>query len=138
MPCTQVADGEFMWDAEQEKPTLKDISFEAKPGSLTMVVGAVGSGKSSVLAALISQIEKKAGTVFVGGKVAYVAQTAWITNDSVKVRGGCSALPAVPCDRCSLHCPLSCAAWQGSGKVLRMVPEDCSVHRCAHLLRGRA
>ncbi len=81
----QVNGGEFSWDSEQEKSTLKDITFEAKPNSLTMVVGAVGSGKSSMLAALINQIEKRAGSVFVGGRVAYVAQSAWIINDSVKV-----------------------------------------------------
>jgi ABC-type Mn2+/Zn2+ transport system ATPase subunit len=51
-----------------------------------MVVGNVGSGKSSVLSAIIGQMERVAGKVVVGGRVAYVAQTAWIINDSVQVR----------------------------------------------------
>ncbi len=84
---TQVTDAEFNWDEGSEKPTLRDISFECPPGSLTMVVGNVGCGKSSVLAGLIGQIERCKGSVAVGGKVAYVAQTAWIINDIVQVRG---------------------------------------------------
>jgi ABC-type branched-subunit amino acid transport system ATPase component len=65
---------------------LTNIAFEAKPGTLTMVVGSVASGKSSLLAALIGQMERCEGTVAVGGRVAYGAQTAWIINDSVQVR----------------------------------------------------
>jgi ABC-type multidrug transport system fused ATPase/permease subunit len=81
----QVADGNFTWDVTNEEPSLRDINFEAAPGSLTMVVGSVGSGKSSLLAALIGQMEGVSGSVAVGGNVAYVAQTAWIVNDSVQV-----------------------------------------------------
>lgn len=62
------------------------VNFQATPGTLTMVVGSVGSGKSSLLSALIGQMERVKGTVAVGGRVAYVAQTAWIINDSVQVR----------------------------------------------------
>lgn len=34
--------GEFTWDESQLKSTLTNINFEAKRGSLTMVVGSVG------------------------------------------------------------------------------------------------
>lgn len=63
---------------------LRDITFEARPGTLTLVVGSVASGKSSLLSALIGQMEAVAGSVAVGGRMAYVAQTAWIINDSVQ------------------------------------------------------
>ncbi|KXZ51207.1 hypothetical protein GPECTOR_13g694 [Gonium pectorale] len=76
--------GAFSWDAAAEKPTLEGIELSATRGSLTMVVGGVGSGKSSLLAALIGHIGKKAGEVEVGGRIAYVAQTAWIMNDTVQ------------------------------------------------------
>lgn len=80
----RVVDGEFTWDESLEHSTLTDINLEAQPGSLTMVVGAVGSGKSSVLNALIGFMTKRKGKVSCGGKLAYVAQTAWIINDTVK------------------------------------------------------
>ena len=42
----KVTDGEFVWDEAAEKPLLSGVNFEAKPGTLTMIVGSVGSGKS--------------------------------------------------------------------------------------------
>ncbi|MEW5311498.1 MAG: hypothetical protein WDW38_003208 [Sanguina aurantia] len=64
--------------------TLKNINLTAAPGTLTMVVGSVGSGKSSLLSSLISYITKTSGSVGVGGKIAYVPQTAWIMNDTLQ------------------------------------------------------
>eukprot|EP00878_Enallax_costatus_P008308 GHUV01008686.1.p1 GENE.GHUV01008686.1~~GHUV01008686.1.p1 ORF type:complete len:1320 (+),score=395.23 GHUV01008686.1:299-4258(+) len=80
----KVVRGEFTWEAGSTEASLTGVNFEAAPGSLTMVVGSVGSGKSSLLSALIGQMERINGTVAVGGRVAYVAQTAWIINDSVQ------------------------------------------------------
>lgn len=88
-PLLQVEAGDFTWEAGSSEASLSAVSFEALPCSLTMIVGTVGSGKSSVLAALIGQMERVKGTVAMGGKVAYVAQTAWIINDSVQVGCGC-------------------------------------------------
>jgi len=84
----QIHAGNFVWDEAAEEPTLRDINLDVPPGSLTMIVGSVGCGKSSVLSAIIGQMERSGGSVAVGGRVAYVAQTAWIINDSVQV-GGC-------------------------------------------------
>lgn len=44
-------------------PTLHDIHLDVKSGHLVMVAGAVGSGKSSLLAALIRNIAKVKGSV---------------------------------------------------------------------------
>ncbi|CAG9461161.1 unnamed protein product [Pedinophyceae sp. YPF-701] len=65
-------------------PALRDVTLSAKPGQLVVVAGGVGSGKSSLLAALIGGINRTAGTVHVGGSLAYVAQTAWILNATVR------------------------------------------------------
>uniref|UniRef100_A0A668AGE1 Multidrug resistance-associated protein 1 n=1 Tax=Myripristis murdjan TaxID=586833 RepID=A0A668AGE1_9TELE len=53
-------------------------------GSLVAVVGHVGSGKSSLLSALLGEMEKLEGTVAVKGSVAYVPQQAWIQNATLK------------------------------------------------------
>ncbi|GAX83000.1 hypothetical protein CEUSTIGMA_g10427.t1 [Chlamydomonas eustigma] len=79
-----IQDGHFVWDEEAMDSVLKDINFEAKPGSLTMIVGSVGSGKSSILSALIGHMSHKSGTMSMGGDVAYVAQTSWIMKDMVQ------------------------------------------------------
>uniref|UniRef100_A0A452UFT9 Multidrug resistance-associated protein 1-like n=1 Tax=Ursus maritimus TaxID=29073 RepID=A0A452UFT9_URSMA len=49
-------------------------------GALVAVVGQVGSGKSSVLSAILGEMEKLTGVVQRKGSVAYVAQQAWIQN----------------------------------------------------------
>lgn len=44
----------------------------------------VGSGKSSLVSALLGEMTKVEGKVTVDGSVAYVAQTAWIINATLK------------------------------------------------------
>uniref|UniRef100_A0AAY4DL30 ATP-binding cassette sub-family C member 5 n=1 Tax=Denticeps clupeoides TaxID=299321 RepID=A0AAY4DL30_9TELE len=53
-------------------------------GSLVGICGAVGSGKSSLLSALLGQMTLVEGSVAVSGGFAYVAQQAWIFNDSLR------------------------------------------------------
>ncbi|CAN0348325.1 unnamed protein product, partial [Scytosiphon promiscuus] len=53
-------------------------------GKLTAVVGQVGSGKSSLVSAILGEMTKVDGRISIDGSVAYVAQTAWIINASLK------------------------------------------------------
>ena len=63
---------------------LKDIDLAIKEGTLTAIVGPVGSGKSSLIGALLGELEVESGAVSVGGKVAYVPQQAWMQGrDSI-------------------------------------------------------
>jgi energy-coupling factor transporter ATP-binding protein EcfA2 len=83
---------------EGHQPTLARCPALPAAGSLTMVVGGVGSGKSSLLGGLIGQLEPRKGSVVVGGSVAFVSQTAWICNDIVQVGGSCLGAPhTTPC-----------------------------------------
>ncbi|KAG5177321.1 P-loop containing nucleoside triphosphate hydrolase protein [Tribonema minus] len=54
------------------------------PGELVAVVGQVGSGKSSLVAAVLGEMTRVRGRVTVDGSVAYVAQTAWIVNATLR------------------------------------------------------
>lgn len=80
----EVEKASFTWDVDAEKPTLKDVSLSVKKGSLVAVVGSVGMGKSSLISALLGELEKLRGQVTIRGKVAYVAQQAWIQNSTLK------------------------------------------------------
>lgn len=64
--------------------TLHRIDQHIKRGSLVGICGGVGSGKSSLLSALLGQMTLLDGNVAVNGGFAYVAQQAWILNDSLK------------------------------------------------------
>eukprot|EP00752_Nemacystus_decipiens_P009274 g8285.t1 len=63
---------------------LKLEDLQIPKGKLTAVVGQVGSGKSSLVSALLGEMTKVEGHISVDGSVAYVAQTAWIINASLK------------------------------------------------------
>ncbi|KAK3909098.1 Multidrug resistance-associated protein 1 [Frankliniella fusca] len=78
-----VENGTFAWGPE-EPPTLKNINFKVNEGSLVAVVGGVGSGKSSLLSALLGEMDKISGRVNSKGAVAYVPQQAWIQNATLK------------------------------------------------------
>uniref|UniRef100_A0A672T458 ABC-type glutathione-S-conjugate transporter n=1 Tax=Sinocyclocheilus grahami TaxID=75366 RepID=A0A672T458_SINGR len=60
------------------------ISVRVPCGSLVAVVGHVGSGKSSLLSAMLGETEKRSGAVSVKGSSAYVPQQAWIQNASLQ------------------------------------------------------
>lgn len=64
--------------------TLHRIDLRVKRGSLVGICGGVGSGKSSLLSALLGQMTLLEGNVAVTGGFAYVSQQAWILNESLK------------------------------------------------------
>eukprot|EP00026_Physarum_polycephalum_P012420 Phypoly_transcript_12726.p1 GENE.Phypoly_transcript_12726~~Phypoly_transcript_12726.p1 ORF type:complete len:235 (+),score=39.16 Phypoly_transcript_12726:202-906(+) len=78
----RITGGDFAWDTQ---PILTGINLEVSEGELIVVVGQVGSGKSSLLTALINEMQQISGKLEVNGSVAYVAQTPWIINATIKV-----------------------------------------------------
>ena len=86
-PAVSIKHGEFMWDSENsEDTTLRDINLEIMPGELVVVIGSTGSGKSSILSAMLGDITavSKDTVVTIRGHAAYVPQQAWIFNDTLK------------------------------------------------------
>lgn len=79
-----IKDATFSWNRHESRNALEDINFSAAKGELTCVVGRVGAGKSSLLQALLGDIWKVKGEVTIAGSVAYVAQSPWVMNASVK------------------------------------------------------
>ncbi|XP_046653460.1 multidrug resistance-associated protein 1-like isoform X4 [Daphnia pulicaria] len=75
--------GSFAW-SQGEQPILKDINIEIKPGKLVAVVGQVGAGKSSLISAILGEMEKLGGKANTNGKIAYIPQQAWIQNCSLR------------------------------------------------------
>lgn len=73
-----IENGTFSW--EPETIVLRDIDLRIKEGSLVAIVGVVGCGKSSLLAAILGELDRISGRVNTKGSIAYVAQQAWIQN----------------------------------------------------------
>ncbi|EPB74675.1 ABC transporter transmembrane region [Ancylostoma ceylanicum] len=78
----------FSWGKEKEH--LKDITLQVKEGEVHAIVGPVGSGKSSLLSAILGsdyssgEMTHLDGTRKIGGTIAYVPQSAWILNHTVR------------------------------------------------------
>uniref|UniRef100_A0A803T3A8 ATP-binding cassette sub-family C member 6 n=1 Tax=Anolis carolinensis TaxID=28377 RepID=A0A803T3A8_ANOCA len=78
--CITIRNGTFTWSRESP-PCLKRINLSIARGSLCAVIGQVGSGKSSLLSALLGELQKTEGSL---GTVAFVPQESWIQNASVE------------------------------------------------------
>ncbi|KXT18138.1 hypothetical protein AC579_7720 [Pseudocercospora musae] len=72
-------------DEEEKKAfEIKDVNLTVGRDELVAVIGSVGSGKSSLLAALAGDMRKTNGTVTFGANRAFCPQYAWIQNATVK------------------------------------------------------
>lgn len=71
-------------DAEREPFHLQELNLAIGRNELIAVIGTVGSGKSSLLAALAGDMRKTAGEVVLGASRAFCPQYAWIQNTTVR------------------------------------------------------
>lgn len=69
---------------EPEAFKLQDLNFSIDRHELVAVIGSVGSGKSSLLAALAGDMRKTSGEVVLGASRAFCPQYAWIQNTTLR------------------------------------------------------
>ncbi|GFO05509.1 canalicular multispecific organic anion transporter 1, partial [Plakobranchus ocellatus] len=81
--AVEIENGTFTWNKETS-PSLTNINLRVPEGKLYAVVGPVGSGKSSLMAALLGEMERLVGRAVIKSKVAYVPQQAWIQNATLR------------------------------------------------------
>lgn len=66
---------------------LKGINTEIKKGKLTIVLGSIGSGKSSLLYSILGEMKpfpKSMAAISIDGSVAFVPQKSWMMSRSVE------------------------------------------------------
>jgi len=89
----QVVGGSFSWGssdggvaASEPAAVLYNVDLPVARGHLTVVVGEVGAGKSSLLQAILGELCTLEGSVYMepGASVAYTAQDTWIQNATVR------------------------------------------------------
>ncbi|CAI7871418.1 unnamed protein product [Closterium sp. NIES-53] len=95
----RIENGTFSWDADSEKTTLTGVDLEIRRGMRVAVCGTVGAGKSSLLSCILGEVPKLQGKVFVAGPTAYVPQSAWIQNATIRD----NILFGQPLDRARYH-----------------------------------
>ncbi|KAI7760766.1 hypothetical protein LZL87_007978 [Fusarium oxysporum] len=63
---------------------LTDINLRISPGTLNMLAGRVGCGKSSLLRAIIGELIPAEGTVKTEDSLAYCDQVPWLRNTTIR------------------------------------------------------
>lgn len=83
----EIKKSDFAWSSAGAA-TLVDLELVVPQGDLIAVIGETGSGKSSLLGAILGEITCVSGSVAnpssVQGSIAYVPQQAWIYNATVR------------------------------------------------------
>ena len=72
------------WDGREERMALKDISFSVNNGQMLAVTGSVGSGKSSLLMAILGELPAINGTISFNGTIAFVPQIPWVFSGTIR------------------------------------------------------
>ena len=83
---SSVSTGTFNWKDEgtYESTTLSGINLSVSTAQLVAVCGSVGSGKTSVCNAVLEELVRLRGTVDVTGSVAFVPQTPFTLNNTLR------------------------------------------------------
>lgn len=64
--------------------SIRNLNLTVRKGELIAIVGAVGSGKSSFLSALVWEMRKGQGSMHLSGSIGFCAQVPWIMNATVR------------------------------------------------------
>ncbi|XP_036139278.1 probable multidrug resistance-associated protein lethal(2)03659 isoform X2 [Monomorium pharaonis] len=72
------------WHGDNKADTLHNVNLTISPGSFVAIVGQVGSGKSSLLQAILQELPLTSGRIESRGRINYVSQQPWIFASSVK------------------------------------------------------
>ncbi|TMW53931.1 hypothetical protein DOY81_000988 [Sarcophaga bullata] len=84
--AVSVKDCKFSWNSQKSAQILYIRDIVIPRGKLTMIVGKNGSGKSSLLAALLMEMPLISGDMIWNktSTIAYVPQQSWLLNSSIR------------------------------------------------------
>nr|CAD7266221.1 unnamed protein product [Timema shepardi] len=79
-----IKNGYAKWSSSDSQPTLSDVCLHVKPGALCAIIGPVGSGKSSLLQAVLGELPLETGSLQVDSDISYASQEPWLFVGSVR------------------------------------------------------
>ena len=85
-PFVSISEASCSWnqDSFTDTFTLRNVTLNLYKGEILAITGPVGSGKSSLLTAILGEIPVREGTISYFGKVSYVPQIPWIFSGTVR------------------------------------------------------
>ncbi|KAL2015583.1 hypothetical protein VTK56DRAFT_5216 [Thermocarpiscus australiensis] len=83
-PLMAISNASFGW-MSGEPPILSNISCTIRKSQFTFIIGNVGSGKSTLMKAMLGEIKPSKGFVCTAArKIAFVSQHPWIQNLTIR------------------------------------------------------
>ncbi|PYH65026.1 ATP-binding cassette transporter [Aspergillus vadensis CBS 113365] len=67
-----------------DPPILRDVSFRLSKGELIVCTGAVGSGKTTLVMALLGELPSTGSISLASKKIAYCAQAPWLPSVTIR------------------------------------------------------
>lgn len=72
------------WDTSSPDYTLNGVNLRVQPGTLLGIVGRTGSGKSSLIQAILGELRAESGEIRVNGSFSYASQEPWLFTGTVR------------------------------------------------------
>ena len=82
-----IEDKNIIEKPNDEELVLKNINLEIKKGEFVCIIGEVGSGKTSLVQAILNNLislTPRSTKLIVNGSISYVSQESWIQNTTVQ------------------------------------------------------
>ncbi|XP_017068567.1 probable multidrug resistance-associated protein lethal(2)03659 [Drosophila eugracilis] len=72
------------WDTNSPDYTLNGVNLRVQPGTMLGIVGRTGSGKSSLIQAILGELPAETGEIKVNGTMSYASQEPWLFSGTVR------------------------------------------------------
>ncbi|SPP86203.1 probable multidrug resistance-associated protein lethal(2)03659 isoform X2 [Drosophila guanche] len=72
------------WDVNSPDYTLNCVNLRVQPGTMLGIVGRTGSGKSSLMQAILGELRSESGEIKVNGTISYASQEPWLFSGTVR------------------------------------------------------
>ncbi|XP_017022525.1 probable multidrug resistance-associated protein lethal(2)03659 [Drosophila kikkawai] len=72
------------WDINSPDYTLNGVNLRVQPGTMLGIVGRTGSGKSSLIQAILGELRAEFGEIKVNGTMSYASQEPWLFSGTVR------------------------------------------------------
>ncbi|KAH8281369.1 hypothetical protein KR054_000152, partial [Drosophila jambulina] len=72
------------WDSNCPDYTLNGVDLNVQPGTMLAVLGPTGSGKSSLLQAILGELPAESGEIRINGTMSYASQEPWLFSGTIR------------------------------------------------------
>ncbi|KAH8281368.1 hypothetical protein KR054_000153, partial [Drosophila jambulina] len=72
------------WDSTCPDNTLNGVDLMVQPGAMLAVLGSTGSGKSSLIQAILGELPAEFGEIRINGTMSYASQEPWLFSGTIR------------------------------------------------------